>query len=191
VLNFFLAFPGALLYLKSEFHLEAAPALEGFVVASTLFGAVASVTVAGPAADWLGRKFMLCISGILYCVAAMIMLWAPSVQVLILSRVIVGLAIGLASTHFDLRVRPSRHSRPTCNVPSAPGILRALLRLRHGLHPVPPGESQLAGHAGHLGRSIFPLRRPLLSRLAGVPSLARQQRTHARRQASATKPPRP
>jgi MFS family permease len=98
VLNFFLAFPGALLYLKSEFHLEAAPALEGFVVASTLFGAVASVTVAGPAADWLGRKFMLCISGILYCVAAMIMLWAPSVQVLILSRVIVGLAIGLAST---------------------------------------------------------------------------------------------
>jgi hypothetical protein len=58
-------------------------------------------------------------------------------------------------THFDLRVRPSRHSRPTCNVPSAPGILRALLRLRHGLHPVPPGESQLAGHAGHLGRSIL------------------------------------
>jgi MFS family permease len=191
VLYFFLAFPGALLYLKSEFHLEAAPALEGFVVASTLFGAVASVTVAGPAADWLGRKFMLCISGILYCVAAMIMLWAPSVQVLILSRVIVGLAIGLASTISPILISESAPADTRGQLATFPQLLGS-----SGLFFAYVMDFILSLQANPnwrvmLGRSIFPLRRPLLSRLAGVPSLARQQRTHARRQASATKPPRP
>jgi MFS family permease len=89
---------GALLYLKPEFNLEATPALEGLVVASTLIGAVASVTMAGPSADWLGRKTMLCVSGILYSVAALVMSWAPSVYILILGRILVGSAIGLAAT---------------------------------------------------------------------------------------------
>ncbi|CAK9883082.1 unnamed protein product [Sphagnum jensenii] len=92
------AIAGALLYLKPEFNLEATPALEGLVVASTLIGAVASVTVAGPSADWLGRKTMLCVSGILYSVAALVMSWAPSVYILILGRILVGSAIGLAAT---------------------------------------------------------------------------------------------
>ncbi|CAM6032507.1 unnamed protein product [Sphagnum compactum] len=92
------AIAGALLYLKPEFSLEATPALEGLVVASTLIGAVASVTVAGPSADWLGRKTMLCVSGALYSVAALVMAWAPSVHMLILGRILVGCAIGLAAT---------------------------------------------------------------------------------------------
>ncbi|CAM6009600.1 unnamed protein product [Sphagnum balticum] len=92
------AIAGALLYLKPEFNLEATPALEGLVVASTLIGAVASVTVAGPSADWLGRKTMLCVSGTLYLVAALVMSWAPSVYILILGRILVGSAIGLAAT---------------------------------------------------------------------------------------------
>lgn len=86
------------MYLKPEFHLESNPGLEGLVVASTLFGAVASVTVAGPSADWAGRKTMLFVSGILYSLSAIVMLWAPTVYMLIAGRVLVGLAIGLAST---------------------------------------------------------------------------------------------
>ncbi|KAG0609004.1 hypothetical protein M758_8G149900 [Ceratodon purpureus] len=117
------AIAGALLYLKPEFHLETAPALEGFVVASTLFGAVASVTVAGPAADWLGRKFMLCISGILYSLAAMIMLWAPSVHILILSRVIVGLAIGLASTISPILISESAPAETRGQLATFPQLL--------------------------------------------------------------------
>ncbi len=89
---------GALLYMKPEFNLDATPALEGLVVASTLIGAVASVTVAGPSADWLGRKTMLCVSGVLFSVAALIMSWAPTVYILIMSRILVGSAIGLAAT---------------------------------------------------------------------------------------------
>jgi MFS family permease len=91
-------FAGALLYLKPEFSLETTPALGGLVVASTLIGAVASVTVAGPSADWLGRKTMLCVSGALYSVAALVMAWAPTVHMLILGRILVGCAIGLAAT---------------------------------------------------------------------------------------------
>ncbi len=89
---------GALLYMKPEFNLDATPALEGLVVASTLIGAVASVTVAGPSADWLGRKTMLCVSGVLFSVAALIMSWAPTVYILIMGRILVGSAIGLAAT---------------------------------------------------------------------------------------------
>ncbi|CAK9233107.1 unnamed protein product [Sphagnum jensenii] len=92
------AIAGALLYLKPEFSLETTPALEGLVVASTLIGAVASVTAAGPSADWLGRKTMLCVSGALYSVAALVMAWAPTVHMLILGRILVGCAIGLAAT---------------------------------------------------------------------------------------------
>jgi MFS family permease len=92
------SFAGALLYLKPEFNLEQTPALEGLVVASTLIGAVASVTVAGPSADWLGRKTMLTISGVLYSIAAIVMAWAPSVYILIVGRLLVGSAIGLAAT---------------------------------------------------------------------------------------------
>jgi MFS family permease len=84
--------------MKPEFNLDATPALEGLVVASTLIGAVASVTVAGPSADWLGRKTMLCVSGVLFSVAALIMSWAPTVYILIMSRILVGSAIGLAAT---------------------------------------------------------------------------------------------
>jgi MFS family permease len=87
-----------LLYMKPEFNLDATPALEGLVVASTLIGAVASVTVAGPSADWLGRKTMLCVSGVLFSVAALIMSWAPTVYILIMGRILVGSAIGLAAT---------------------------------------------------------------------------------------------
>lgn len=111
------------MYLKPEFHLETAPAVEGFVVASTLFGAVASVTVAGPAADWLGRKFMLCISGILYSLAAMIMLWAPTVHILILSRVTVGLAIGLASTISPILISESAPAETRGQLATFPQLL--------------------------------------------------------------------
>lgn len=115
--------PGALLYLKPEFHLETTPALEGLVVASTLLGAVASVTVAGPAADWLGRKFMLCVSGVLYSVAAMIMLWAPTVYILILSRVTVGLAIGLASTISPILISESAPAETRGQLATFPQLL--------------------------------------------------------------------
>lgn len=117
---------GALLYLKPEFHLEVTPALEGLVVASTLVGAVASVAVAGPAADWVGRKFMLCISGVLYSLAALVMLWAPTVYILILSRIVVGGAYGLASTITPILISESAPAESRGQLATFPQLLGSL-----------------------------------------------------------------
>ncbi|XP_024361211.1 monosaccharide-sensing protein 2 isoform X2 [Physcomitrium patens] len=114
---------GALLYLKPEFHLESTPTLEGLVVASTFFGAAASVIVAGPAADRMGRKFVLLISGLLYSTAAMLMLWTPTVNILILSRVVVGLAIGLATTIAPVLISESAPTETRGQLATFPQLL--------------------------------------------------------------------
>jgi len=114
---------GALLYLKPEFHLEEAPALEGEVVASTLVGAVAAVCIAGPTADWLGRKFMLCVSGILFALAALVMVWSPTVYVLIVGRLLVGSAIGLAATIAPILISESAPSETRGQLATFPQFL--------------------------------------------------------------------
>eukprot|EP00246_Nothoceros_aenigmaticus_P015495 TRINITY_DN647_c0_g1_i3.p1 TRINITY_DN647_c0_g1~~TRINITY_DN647_c0_g1_i3.p1 ORF type:complete len:593 (-),score=102.94 TRINITY_DN647_c0_g1_i3:1246-3024(-) len=92
------AIAGALLYIKPEYNLEDNPTLEGFVVASTLIGAVLSTAIAGPAADWLGRRTMLTVSAFIFSVSSIFMALSPSVYWLVMGRGLVGCAIGLAAT---------------------------------------------------------------------------------------------
>ena len=73
-------------------------------------GAVAAVCIAGPSADWLGRKFMLCVSGVLYAFAALVMVWSSTVYVLIVGRLLVGCAIGLAATIAPILISESAPS---------------------------------------------------------------------------------
>jgi MFS family permease len=89
---------GAVLYIKREFHLEAHPAMEGLVVATSLVGATAITTFSGPVSDSVGRRPMLIASALLYFAAGLLMLWSPNVHVLLLSRLVDGFAIGLAVT---------------------------------------------------------------------------------------------
>ncbi|OEL21793.1 Monosaccharide-sensing protein 2 [Dichanthelium oligosanthes] len=89
---------GAVLYIKREFHLEAQPAIEGLVVATSLIGATVITTFSGPVSDSVGRRPMLVASSLLYFLAGLLMLWSPNVYVLLLSRLVDGFAIGLAVT---------------------------------------------------------------------------------------------
>ncbi|CAN6232796.1 unnamed protein product [Urochloa humidicola] len=89
---------GAVLYIKREFHLEAQPAIEGLVVATSLIGATVITTFSGPVSDSVGRRPMLIASSVLYFLAGLLMLWSPNVHVLLLSRLVDGFAIGLAVT---------------------------------------------------------------------------------------------
>ncbi|KAH7437508.1 hypothetical protein KP509_05G075400 [Ceratopteris richardii] len=88
---------GALLYLKKDFHIEENTQIQGLIVASAIFTACIATLCAGPLADWLGRKSSLLVSAILYTVGAAVMAWSPQVHVLIIGRLLVGAAIGLAS----------------------------------------------------------------------------------------------
>lgn len=89
---------GSLLYIKREFRLEGHPALEGLVVATSLIGATVVTTFSGPLSDSVGRRPMLVASSLLYALAGLLMLWSPNVQLLLLSRLVGGLAVGLAVT---------------------------------------------------------------------------------------------
>ncbi|MCO5591832.1 hypothetical protein L7F22_045825 [Adiantum nelumboides] len=94
----------ALLYLKTDFNLDGKPDVEGLIVASAIITAFLSTLCAGPLADWLGRKTMLYVSGVLYTVGAGIMAWSPHVSVLIMGRSLIGVAVGLASAISPLHI---------------------------------------------------------------------------------------
>ncbi|KAI4339473.1 hypothetical protein MLD38_024415 [Melastoma candidum] len=95
---------GAVLYIKREFRLESAPAIEGLIVAMSLIGATIVTTFSGAVADWLGRRPMLILSSIFYFVSGMVMLWSPNVYVLLLARFLDGLGVGLAVTLVPLYI---------------------------------------------------------------------------------------
>lgn len=98
---------GALLYIDPEFDLDSQPVLEGSVAAASLVGAAISTTFAGPGADWLGRRKMLCISAIIYCIGALLMCWSPNVYMLLVARLIDGIGVGLAVTVAPLYISES------------------------------------------------------------------------------------
>nr|CAD1821189.1 unnamed protein product [Ananas comosus var. bracteatus] len=88
----------AVIYIKKEFKLESAPTIEGLIVAMSLIGATIITTFSGPVSDWVGRRYMLIASSILYFLSGLLMLWSPNVYVLLLGRLIDGFGIGLAVT---------------------------------------------------------------------------------------------
>ncbi|CAL5040740.1 unnamed protein product [Urochloa decumbens] len=89
---------GAVLYIKREFRLETQPAVEGLVVATSLMGATVITTFSGPVSDSVGRRPMLIASSLLYFAGGLVMLWSPTVEVLLLARLVDGFGVGLAVT---------------------------------------------------------------------------------------------
>lgn len=92
------------MYIKKEFNLESEPLIEGLIVAMSLIGATVITTFSGAVADYVGRRPMLIASAVLYFVSGLVMLWAPSVYVLLLARLIDGFGIGLAVTLVPLYI---------------------------------------------------------------------------------------
>jgi sugar porter (SP) family MFS transporter len=86
---------GALLFIKSDFDLGSFA--QGLVVAAVPIGAVAGAAIAGPAADTYGRRLMILIAAAVFIVGALVSAAAPGVEVLVIARIVIGVAIGLAS----------------------------------------------------------------------------------------------
>jgi major inositol transporter-like SP family MFS transporter len=87
---------GALVYLQEDFQLTAVT--EGLVVTSLLFpGATAGALLGGPMADRVGRKKSLVIAGVIFAVSTIACALAPNVVALIVARVALGYAVGVAS----------------------------------------------------------------------------------------------
>src|ERR671933_2760009 len=86
---------GAILFITEELGLT--PFLEGLVVASILLGAAVGAGSAGPLSDRLGRRNLILIAGVLFAIGAIGAALSPSVAVLILFRIVLGLAVGAAA----------------------------------------------------------------------------------------------
>jgi sugar porter (SP) family MFS transporter len=86
---------GALLFIKTDFGLGSFA--QGLVVAAVPIGAVGGAAIAGPAADTYGRRLMILIAAGVFIVGALVSAAAPGVEVLVAARIVIGVAIGLAS----------------------------------------------------------------------------------------------
>ena len=84
---------GALPYLEATSKLNAGQL--SFIVAAVLLGSVISTLFAGALADWLGRKKMMALSGILFVISIPMIALAQGYEALVLGRLLQGISAGL------------------------------------------------------------------------------------------------
>lgn len=86
---------GALLYINETWNLS--DYLQGILVSSVLIGAVIGAATNGILADIFGRKKIIIATAVIFIVGSILCGLAPNVYVLILSRILVGLAVGIVN----------------------------------------------------------------------------------------------
>ena len=87
---------GANLYIYSDLGHDSS-VVEGAVTSLAVAGAVVGSVIGGPLSDSKGRKTCIIISDVLTVIGALLMGIAPSVWVLMVGRLVVGVGIGLAA----------------------------------------------------------------------------------------------
>lgn len=86
---------GAILFIKSEFKLS--PIKIEIIISSVLFGAVLGSILSGKLSDKIGRKKLILITACIFCCGTIVCGMANNVMLLIIGRIILGAAIGVAS----------------------------------------------------------------------------------------------
>lgn len=86
---------GAILFIKDQFKL--ASAAEEAVVSAVLIGAVIGAALSGAITDRFGRKKVLIVTALLFAIGAIGASLAANVSGIVLFRLIIGVAIGVAS----------------------------------------------------------------------------------------------
>lgn len=86
---------GALLFINETWDLT--DFTQGFLVSSVLIGAVIGAAANGVMADIFGRKKIIIATAIIFIAGSILSAVAPNVQILILSRIMVGLAVGMVN----------------------------------------------------------------------------------------------
>ena len=101
---------GAMLFIVPDLHLG--PAEQGLVVSAVTFGALFGALAGGTLADSLGRRRTNIAAGMSFILGSLLSAVAPNVEVLVVSRVIIGVAIGLTSVAgpmYIAELAPARH----------------------------------------------------------------------------------
>lgn len=86
---------GAILFITKQFHLSSID--NGLVVSAVLIGACIGALFSGRMTDYYGRKKMLVVDSVLFIIGTIIAAMANTIIILIIGRIVVGIAIGIAS----------------------------------------------------------------------------------------------
>ena len=86
---------GALLFIRQEFALS--PGYQEWVVSAVLIGAVIGAGSSGKLSDIFGRRNIIFVTAILFALGSIFLAVAPAAIFLVIGRVFLGLAIGVAS----------------------------------------------------------------------------------------------
>lgn len=86
---------GALLFIKETWNLTASA--QGIIVSAVLIGAVIGAATNGILADIFGRKKIIMATAVIFIVGSLLCAFATSPIILILSRIFIGLAVGIVN----------------------------------------------------------------------------------------------
>ena len=86
---------GAIPFIRGEFELTKYQ--EGFAVSNLMIACTVGALIAGPIADWAGRKKVLILCGLLFLISAIFSALPLSFMELVIARFIGGLGVGVAS----------------------------------------------------------------------------------------------
>ncbi len=86
---------GTVIPVSSQFNLNSLQS--GWYVGSALVGSIAGVSTAGALSDKLGRKPTMMISAVLFSISAIGCAISPTLDILVISRIIGGFGIGIVS----------------------------------------------------------------------------------------------
>jgi MFS family permease len=115
---------GALPYLEATSGLNAGQL--SFIVAAVLLGSVISTLFAGILADWMGRKWMMTISGVLFVISIPMIALSHGYGPLVLGRLLQGISAGLIGVVVPLYLAECLDA---CNRGKGTGIFQWLLTL--------------------------------------------------------------
>ncbi len=86
---------GALLFINESWDLS--DSMQGILVSSVLIGAVIGAATNGILADIFGRKKIIIATAVIFVLGSVLCGFAPNIYVLIASRILVGLAVGIVN----------------------------------------------------------------------------------------------
>ncbi|MDS0524342.1 sugar porter family MFS transporter [Clostridium sp. SHJSY1] len=86
---------GAILFIQDQMNLDSWQ--QGWVVSSVLLGAILGSAIIGPMSDKYGRRKLVLLSAVIFFIGAIGSAFSPQFWELIISRIILGLAVGASS----------------------------------------------------------------------------------------------
>jgi len=88
---------GAMLYIQPDFNLADHPLEEGLIVSAVVLGAIFGAAGGGKLADGFGRRRTVIVTAIIFALGSVASAFAPDPVLLIIGRIALGVAIGIAS----------------------------------------------------------------------------------------------